>query len=38
MDKEIDLVNRDPNGINASIQVAFDDVLAEPEDIHSADW
>jgi hypothetical protein len=35
---EIDLINRDPNVINNYIQVAFDDVIAEPEDIHSADW
>ena len=35
---DIDLINRDPNGINSFIQVSFDDVLAEPEDIHSPDW
>lgn len=36
--KTLDLINRDPNGLNESIQVMFDDVLAEPEDIHSPDW
>ncbi len=35
---EIDLINRDPNSINEFIQVKFDDVLAEPEGAHSADW
>ncbi|PAA76957.1 hypothetical protein BOX15_Mlig004037g3, partial [Macrostomum lignano] len=34
---EIDLVNRDPNGINGSIQVKFEDVLAEPDGAHSMD-
>ena len=33
-----DLVNRDPQAINGYVAVAFDDILAEPEDIHSADW
>lgn len=35
---EIDFVNRDPNNMNNYIQVEFDDVLAEPEGAHSADW
>ena len=35
---EIDLTNRDPNSMNNYIQVEFDDVLAEPEGAHSADW
>ena len=35
---EVDLINRDPNGINGFIQVSFDEVLAEPSDIHSPDW
>merc|ERR1712127_574369 len=34
---EVDLVNRDPNNMNNYIQVSFDDVLAEPENSHSAD-
>ena len=34
----VDLVNRDPNNMNQNIQVMFDDVLAEPEGAHSADW
>ncbi|XP_064606148.1 caveolin-1-like [Liolophura sinensis] len=34
---EIDLISRDPNAINSHIQVAFEDVLAEPEGIHSFD-
>jgi hypothetical protein len=38
MADEIDLVNRDPNMMNAHVQVSFDDVLAEPEGAHSADW
>lgn len=35
---EIDLLNRDPNKMNHYIQIEFDDVLAEPEGAHSADW
>lgn len=35
---DIDMVNRDPNGMNKYIQVEFDDVLAEAEGAHSADW
>jgi hypothetical protein len=38
MADEIDLVNRDPNLMNAHVQVSFNDVLAEPEGAHSADW
>jgi len=34
---EIDLVNRDPNNVNSGLQVAFEDVLAEPEAYHSID-
>jgi hypothetical protein len=37
MADEIDLTNRDPNQLNAHIQVSFDDVLAEPEGAHSMD-
>ncbi|XP_064606147.1 caveolin-1-like [Liolophura sinensis] len=32
---DLDLVNRDPNSINNHVQVAFEDVLAEPEDVRS---
>jgi hypothetical protein len=35
---EIDLIERDPNNMNNYVQVVFDDVLAEPEGAHSADW
>ena len=35
---DIDLKNRDPNGMNNFVHVTFDDVLAEPEGAHSADW
>ncbi len=38
MADDLDLVNRDPNNMNNYIQVSFDDVLAEPEGAHSADW
>merc|ERR1712115_184720 len=34
---EIDLENRDPNGMNKFIQVEFDDVFAEPDGAHSSD-
>ena len=30
--------NRDPNNLNNYIQVCFEEVLAEPEGAHSADW
>ncbi|XP_052781811.1 caveolin-3-like [Mya arenaria] len=33
----LDLINRDPNGINGHIQCQFEDVLAEPEGTHSID-
>jgi len=32
-----DLTNRDPNGVNQHLQVAFEDVLAAPEGAHSID-
>merc|ERR1711936_900281 len=32
---DIDLNNRDPNNINDHLRVTFEDVLAEPEGIHS---
>ncbi|XP_052779546.1 caveolin-1-like [Mya arenaria] len=35
--KDVDLENRDPNGLNAHIQVMFEDVLAEPEGVKSID-
>ena len=38
MADDLDLVNRDPNNMNNYIQVSFDDVLAEPDGAHSADW
>ena len=34
----LDMVNRDPNNMNGHIQVMFDDVLAEAEGAHSAEW
>ena len=37
-DKEVDLVNRDPNSMNNFLQVDFEDVLAEPHGAHSSDW
>nr|KAG5706066.1 hypothetical protein BaRGS_028175 [Batillaria attramentaria] len=37
MATEVDLVNRDPNGINSHIQVNFEDTIAEPEGAHSID-
>lgn len=33
----LDLINRDPNGINDHLQCAFEDVLAEPDGAHSID-
>ena len=36
-DKEIDLVNRDPNDMNNYLQVEFEDVFAEPSGTHSMD-
>ncbi|XP_014678552.1 PREDICTED: caveolin-2-like [Priapulus caudatus] len=32
---DIDMENRDPNDINSYLQVGYDDVIAEPEDIRS---
>ena len=37
MTDSVDLMNRDPNGMNNFIQVEFDDVLAEPKGTHSSD-
>ena len=37
MAKELDLINRDPNNMNNFVHVDFEDVLAEPSDIHSMD-
>ncbi|PAA76956.1 hypothetical protein BOX15_Mlig006601g2, partial [Macrostomum lignano] len=37
MAAELDMVNRDPNGINQGLQVKFEDVLAEPDGAHSMD-
>ncbi|OWF35037.1 caveolin-1-like [Mizuhopecten yessoensis] len=36
-DTEVDLINRDPNELNNTVQVAFEDVLGEPESSHSID-
>ncbi|XP_060595579.1 caveolin-1-like [Ruditapes philippinarum] len=33
----VDVVNRDPNNINDHLKVAFEDVLAEPDGVHSLD-
>ncbi|XP_060595541.1 caveolin-1-like [Ruditapes philippinarum] len=35
--REVDLENRDPNGLNSHIQVMFEDVLAESDGAHSLD-
>ncbi len=32
----VDLINRDPNGLNHYVQVEYEDVLAEPLGAHSA--
>ena len=37
-EKNIDLINRDPNSMNHFVQVDFEDVLAEPNGAHSSDW
>lgn len=37
MADNLDMENRDPNGMNSYIQVTFGDVLAEPEGARSAD-
>ncbi|XP_033745494.1 caveolin-1-like [Pecten maximus] len=34
---ELDMECRDPNALNSNVQVAFDDVIAEPEGAHSID-
>ncbi|XP_060595660.1 caveolin-1-like [Ruditapes philippinarum] len=34
---DVDLVNRDPNGLNTHLKVQFEDVLAEPEGARSID-
>ncbi|OWF35034.1 Caveolin-1 [Mizuhopecten yessoensis] len=36
-DKEVDLESRDPNSLNGHVQVAFEDVLGEPDTTHSID-
>jgi hypothetical protein len=36
--KEVDLVNRDPMGINGFLQVDFEDVFAEPDGMFSLDF
>jgi hypothetical protein len=36
-EKELDMVNRDPNSINEHIKVAWEDVIAEPDGAHSID-
>lgn len=33
----VDLINRDPNGMNTYIHVLYEDVLAEPVGVHSID-
>ncbi|CAL1528173.1 unnamed protein product [Lymnaea stagnalis] len=35
MTYEIDMINRDPNGLNDHVKVLFEDVLAEPDGAHS---
>ena len=37
MAESLDMVNRDPNGVNSYIQFSFEDVLAEPEGAHSCE-
>merc|ERR1711976_55475 len=34
---EVDLVNRDPTQLNTHVQVAFEDVIGEPDFLHSCD-
>nr|XP_022302182.1 caveolin-3-like [Crassostrea virginica] len=36
-EKELDMVDRDPNGLNAHVKVAFEDILTEPDGAHSID-
>lgn len=38
MAKQLNMDNRDPNNMNLHVQVMFDDVLAEVEGAHSAEW
>ncbi|XP_059167773.1 caveolin-3-like [Physella acuta] len=35
MGVELDMVNRDPNGLNDHVRVLFDEVIAEPDGAHS---
>ncbi|XP_069101264.1 caveolin-1-like [Argopecten irradians] len=35
--EQIDLTRRDPNSLHGNVQVAFHDVLGEPEGTHSVD-
>ncbi|WAR27537.1 CAV1-like protein, partial [Mya arenaria] len=37
MADQVDLVNRDPNNINAHLKATFEDVFAEPDGTHSID-
>ena len=37
MADQLNMQNRDPNSMNAHVQVQFDDVLAEPAGAHSAE-
>ncbi|KAF6029501.1 CAV1 [Bugula neritina] len=32
-----DLINRDPNNLNGSLTVAFEDIFGEPDGVHSPD-
>eukprot|EP00178_Gracilaria_changii_P008074 TRINITY_DN2495_c0_g1_i1.p1 TRINITY_DN2495_c0_g1~~TRINITY_DN2495_c0_g1_i1.p1 ORF type:complete len:138 (-),score=5.17 TRINITY_DN2495_c0_g1_i1:112-525(-) len=34
---EVDLANRDPNNINDHLQVAWEEIFAEPDQIHTID-
>ncbi|VDI47812.1 caveolin 3 [Mytilus galloprovincialis] len=34
-DNGFDLINRDPNSINSHVKVAFEDILGEPDSVHS---
>ncbi|XP_076469445.1 caveolin-1-like [Babylonia areolata] len=37
MAEQLDMVNRDPNNINDHLKVAFEDVIAEPDGVHTID-
>jgi hypothetical protein len=37
-EREVDLIQRDPNNMNSFLQVDYEDVLAEPQGVHSTDW